>query len=126
MLKTPPGTQARVQSEARSSEKEEQRPCLSNASTATVQVAVRASANVKHHTTENDRSQMIPCIFIVHVAVKQTHGQQAPANSSTLVNETAVASTAIPTKRGSFWSTHPTPGWYTSTLSTSEKSLKSI
>ena len=36
---------------------------------------------------------MIPSIYIVHVAVKLTHEQQAPENSSALLNKTAVAQT---------------------------------
>ena len=38
---------------------------------------------------------MIPSIYIVHVAVKLTHEQQAPENSSALLNKTAVAQTVI-------------------------------
>ena len=38
---------------------------------------------------------MIPSTYIVHVDMKLTHEQQAPDNSSALVNETAVAHTVI-------------------------------
>ena len=38
---------------------------------------------------------MIPSIYIVHVVMKLTHEQQAPDNSSALVNKTAVAQTVI-------------------------------
>ena len=38
---------------------------------------------------------MIPSIYIVHVAVKLTHEQQAPENSSARLNKTAVAQTVI-------------------------------
>ena len=38
---------------------------------------------------------MIPSVYIVHVAVKLTLEQQAPDNSSALVNKTAVAQAVI-------------------------------
>ena len=38
---------------------------------------------------------MVPSIYIVHVALKLTHEEQAPDNSSALVNNTAVAQTVI-------------------------------
>ena len=38
---------------------------------------------------------MIPGIYVVHVAVKLTHEQQAPDNSSALVNTAAAAQTVI-------------------------------
>ena len=38
---------------------------------------------------------MIPSMFIVHVDRKLTHKQQAPDNSSALVNKTAASQTVI-------------------------------
>ena len=58
-------------------------------------VAVRASEHVKYCKTETYQGQMIPSMFIVHVDMKLTHKQQAPDNSSALVNKTAASQTVI-------------------------------
>lgn len=91
MSKPPPSTQARLQSEDRSSKKEQLRLYLGNASPAT---GLRYEHTSTYYTTKKDpHNQMIPS-FMIHAYSREASTQTTGTRQQqTSVNNTAVAQT---------------------------------